>query len=172
MNSITNYFTFFKGIADNHIEIKSFAKISMNVEPGDNLYYLEDFLSSLTEMETPILISEAYTTKIRDNVSDNKLFDDRGALFILQKGDLSDFDKTLIAYQTGEDIAIQIAAYMKAYFMKPANIIDYDFQFRDITVDRIGPIGDMLFGARVDFSYYNNANLKLKVDNSKWHTPL
>ncbi len=170
MNNITNYFEFFKGIADNNKDIKYFTRISMNVEPGESVYYLQEFLNSLSEMQTPMLVSEAYVSKIEDNYSDNKLFDDRGAFFILVKGERSDFDKNLIAYQQAEDIAIQVMAYLKEYFKKPNNIIDYDYQFRDITIDRIGPIGDSLFGARVDFKYYNNAQLKLKVDPSKWQT--
>lgn len=159
MNTLESYFTFFEGQATDHPLIKSSARISMNAPPGERLYYLQEHLEKARDIETPYLITEAFVSEVIDNFSDNKLFKNTGAFFVLK---YSSESFPLEAYNTCEIIARELAVNMKTYFNRPDIIVDYDFQLRNVTFDRIGPIGDKMFGTRCDFWYYANAMVILQ----------
>ncbi|MDJ1500456.1 hypothetical protein [Xanthocytophaga agilis] len=166
------YNQYFRDLATKHVDIKHsdtemhFARIIRSADPFFKLE-LSEFLTKLkSKLETPFMLLETYDARFEDNKSDNKWQLAMGAFMILDKVSKGDYNEVESKLDFTESVATDIIG--RLYNDYKLKRINWHVDLNDITLEKVGPVGDSMYGTRVDFLLKTTANTSLKYDPSKF----
>ncbi|QNF34368.1 hypothetical protein HUW51_17165 [Adhaeribacter swui] len=173
---IKEYTTLFRELASRHVDIRHtdkecrFMRATLSADGlGRHLDLKELYDSLRTKLKSGyFLVLQSYEIDFEDNVSDNlkKIF--HGAIIVLGKAKTGDYDgQEEVLDRTeeiGEDIMGAVLHRWQTDFTPPIKVISA----RDITSEKVGPVGDNFFGTRFNFSFSEAANGALKHKPSKF----
>lgn len=103
-NKFLDLVTYFKALADQHVDIKGFYR-----------YELEEVLTEAADLQVPCLILEGYAFGFIDNKSDNIVKVRKGAFILLDYvDDAGDYDAIHKCWDTLEEIGDDVLARIKS----------------------------------------------------------
>ena len=166
------YNTYFRTLASQHTDIRHsatqmhFARIIRSTDPFAKLDLTEFLTSIKSRMKLPFMLLETFDAKLEDNRSDNKWKLHMGAFIILDKAEKGNPDDIESKLDSTEQIAEDLLARMYEDYKKRR--VDWHLDLNDVTVEKVGPISDNLYGTRVDFLLKTTANQILVYNPSKF----
>lgn len=164
MLNVSQYISYFEGIATNHKEIahkedeKHFCRMN-----------IEEVLTGLRSgILTPALILESFEGSLVDNKSDNILADRTGAFMILKKVEVDDFTQENEYLDDCERIGLEIIKRIRrdARIVPIQNRTPKIFNLNSVEWQKIGPLFDNFFGYRFTFKMSDTENMS--YDKAKW----
>jgi hypothetical protein len=137
------------------------------------VFTAEDALTTLKDIESPVLAAELPAISLSDGGSDNIHTVMSGAFLIVKKARQGNSAEIIIAYEEMFVIAIQILSKilndrkMANDFgrMSPEKLIKH-LQLNNIRIVDVGPVFDGYYGWRIDFPFQSTINLVL--DENQW----
>ena len=137
------------------------------------VFTVEDALSDLKNIESPVLAAELPRIRFNDSGSDNIHTIMDGAYLIVKKVVQGNSEEIITAYEDMFVITLQVASKI-LNDRKMANIpgrqspekLVKHLQVNNISIVDVGPVFDGHYGWRIDFPFQSTINLEL--DESKW----
>ena len=171
------YNQFFRELARTHVGIQHtdqecrFVRFTLSADPIAKVLDLREFYDSLKFKlklkEKYAMLLQAYEKEFSDNVSDNKRAGIYGAFVIIGKVKEGDFDQLEEVQDGTEEVATEIVGSMLHHFEN--NFSPFRrMTANEITLVKIGPVGDSFYGTRCDFSFSEPANAALKYKPEKF----
>lgn len=164
MLNVSQYISYFEGIATNHKEIAH-----KKTEKHFYRMNVEEVLTGLrSDINSPALILESFEGSLTDNKSDNILADRIGAFMILKKVETDNFTQEHEYLDDCERIGLEIIKRMRrdARVNPIQNRLLKNFDLNKVNWQKVGPVFDNYFGYRFVFSLVDPENMS--YDKTKW----
>lgn len=154
---------FHKGIATANKEIKGFYRF--------NIAELTGKLRS--GIQTPVLMLESHSLSLRENQNKTTTFADRNISFLLLDfaGKSDNYDKQEEVLDDLENVALDIAAYLKHCHNDKSSWLFGMIQNDTFQIQKVGPILDNMFGWNVLYTLKNHEPMCYDATKWEWPTP-
>lgn len=137
------------------------------------VFTVEDALSNLKNIESPVLAAELPRIRFVDSGSDNIQTVMEGAFLIVKKAEQGNSSEIITAYEDMFVITLQVASKIlndkkmanNPGRLSPEKLIKH-LQMNNISIVDVGPVFDGYYGWRIDFPFQSTINLVL--DETKW----
>jgi hypothetical protein len=175
----SEYTTFFRTIAEKHVDIQHseeeshFSRVIVSGGPFRDVI-IEEFLNQLrSEIHTPFMLLESYDADYEDNRADQLMKAYHGAFILLDKPENDDFNSIEAVISNMELIGEDIMGYIKNELRKPrpdsTNRENYFVNMNDWTSEKVGKISNLFYGVRFDFTFRKTANSNLVYKPEKFN---
>lgn len=173
---LKEYTALFRELARRHVAIQHsptecrFLRVTLSTDPIARRLDLEELYNSLrTKLKAGyFLVLQTYETDYEDNVSDNLKKEFHGAIMVMGKVKTGDFDQLEEVLdrteEIGEELMGTVLHTFRTDFTPPMKFMTA----KDITAEKIGPVGDNHYGTRFNFSFQETANAALKHKPDKY----
>lgn len=126
---------------------------------------IDEFLTAQkSKMRLPILLLESFDARYQSNDADNVRKLCQAAFIVLDKPDSKEYDARDIALDRCEEIGEDVLGYVLEHYRKLRLKLDPS----TISSEKVGPIGDGLWGVRFNFTMPELANNPLAYRADKF----
>ncbi|WP_151087392.1 BTB/POZ domain-containing protein [Hymenobacter baengnokdamensis] len=165
-----DYTDLFREAARRHVDLQHsdtemhFGRLILTGWPLTKLDVSEYLDAQKQKMRLPILLLESYDARYQDNGYDNVRKLATSAIIVLDKVGKDSFDKRDEVLDRCERIGEDVLGFAIEHYRKQKLKLDPN----TISSEKVGPIGDFLWGVRFNFSLPSVANSPLAYQAAKF----
>lgn len=172
----SNYINLLRDIAIAHTGIghtkqkSHFARITLRADPFGGRGYIAEFVNGLRNKHYPLMLAITYHAIIQGENADQSRKVIQGGFIMLDTAKMEDFDQINDVYDNMEAISEQVLSYMRASYEDNSEVGLFDLN--GTTMEKIGPVGDNLFGEIVLFPLPSQICRALQINTSNFDASL
>lgn len=151
---------FHKDIADAYIGINGFYRFNWNEINGR----FRDGIGM------PTLLLESHSSELESASQQKSNFNSRRISFMLLDfaGQVNDFARQEQVLDNLENVALDIISYCILQNKTPSSWLFGKFDINSVTMEKVGPIFDNMYGWNILYTLKNHEDMKYDVDKWNW----